>query len=595
MDPATIFPIVGTTVSLGDVVSRCITRLSALKAQFHDAPIIGTSMIRQLHMVKIAQDQLSPLNSPNFIHDPRYRQLAAPIGNALDSFGPILFALGQQLDRYEGVDAKSWSILRLAQDCSSSLVGLDDVASFISENTAAISTQFEFDDALRGTLLYQAVERSHLRQAIRARKSNEVDKTSTDSIFRRETTSGFGQAFRTMRLFKSIALSDSLKIQRVIGVDIRKETVVETLGDDTLIEGGPSQEHSSYSNPGSSDGPGLSAETERPAQSLLSADDSNSPPTQPSLDHWRKAFRWRTSNTHDTKPHQHPQKEENQDTSMIKVLLLGASGGGKTTIFNALRLSTDTEYVGRKDAYLRTSAWHNALDSVRDIKNIPCLAERAVHRLAPTAGDRSQPQVTTAGIHETKFTYNDCQFALYDCWGERSERKKWIHTLQDVSVVIYPVEATGYGRFILGAERMREQYKDLQSITASFWFIRSRFVVVFTKIDLLDDYLKDYVVRNYLTSMGIPTDVDEYLEYLEWRFRRLIRWADAGEERIRFVHTNLADVNEHNAAIRISNILDSFGSVGQVSRSGKEAHIFDQRHGESLETKLASPRANDGD
>lgn len=56
-------------------------------------------------MVKIAQDQLSILNSPAFTHDPRYHQLAAHIGNALDSFSPILLALGQQLDRYEGVGA----------------------------------------------------------------------------------------------------------------------------------------------------------------------------------------------------------------------------------------------------------------------------------------------------------------------------------------------------------------------------------------------------------------------------------------------------------------------------------------------------------
>ena len=57
-------------------------------------------------MVKIAQDQLSILNSPAFTHDPRYHQLAAHIGNALDSFSPILLALGQQLDRDEGVGAE---------------------------------------------------------------------------------------------------------------------------------------------------------------------------------------------------------------------------------------------------------------------------------------------------------------------------------------------------------------------------------------------------------------------------------------------------------------------------------------------------------
>lgn len=105
MDPVTILQIVGTVVSLGDVVLRCVTRLSALKAQFHDAPIIITSMIGQLHIVRNAQEQLSPLRSPNFGHDPRYRQLASQVGNALDSFGPILLALSQHLDQFEGPGA----------------------------------------------------------------------------------------------------------------------------------------------------------------------------------------------------------------------------------------------------------------------------------------------------------------------------------------------------------------------------------------------------------------------------------------------------------------------------------------------------------
>ncbi|KAI1152456.1 hypothetical protein F4825DRAFT_461808 [Nemania diffusa] len=208
MDPATIFQIVGTVVSLGDTVIRCITRLNTLKAQFHDAPIIVTSMIGQLYILKIAQDQLSPLNSPNFSSDPRYCQLADQIGNALDSFGPILIGflhceremtnLLILLDRQvsalnlllQAIQCRTWtqqsvlvtqresqSIIQLAQDCSSSLVGLEDVASFISEDTEAISTRFEFDDILRGTLLYQEAERSHLRQLIQTTRLRELEKT----------------------------------------------------------------------------------------------------------------------------------------------------------------------------------------------------------------------------------------------------------------------------------------------------------------------------------------------------------------------------------------------------------------------------------
>ncbi|KAI1353628.1 G-protein alpha subunit-domain-containing protein [Xylaria sp. FL0043] len=649
-------------------------------------------------MVKIAQDQLSPLNSPNFIRGPRYRQLAAQIGNALDSFGPILLALGQQLDRYEGIGGskmtaksrmgflngeremtnlsilldrqvnalnlllqamhqtwmqqseiltheESQSILRLAQDCSSSLVGLQDVASYISENTAAISTQFEFDDVLRGTWLYQAAERSHLRQVIRARKVNEVDTTSTDSIIQPRETAGPEQSVRAMILSKPIALSDSPQSQRGISVNVHGETTVETPGiDDRRI-----QEGSSHSNSGSSDGPDSNAEAERSTQPLLSAGDLNPPQAQTGFGYWRKAFQRRKSNTYDTKPHQNKRKEDIQRSITTKVLLLGASGGGKTTIFNALRLFTDAECVKREDVYIRTLVWHNALDSVRGIlraiegpdltdakallldfcpdcgydpalnpghafdvaqtisslrlnsefrkalkwrpdnrfqdnseyyiENIHRLAEQALHRSTPTAGDLLRTQVTTTGIHEMKFTYNGCQFAIYDCGGERSERQKWKHAFPDVSVVFWPIETTGYGRSLregIIPDRMREQCLLFESATRSPFFIRSRFVVVFTKIDLLDEYLKDDGFRQHLRSNGVPTEADEYLDHLEWLFRSLTPWAATEEERIQFVRANLVDADEHNVAIDILNILDSFGSAGQLARSGEEARIFDE-------------------
>ncbi|KAI1421202.1 G-protein alpha subunit-domain-containing protein [Xylaria sp. FL1777] len=722
MDPATIFQIVGTVVSLGDAVIRCITRLSALKAQFHDAPIIVTSMIGQLHMVKIAQDQLSPLNSPNFTNDARYRQLAAQIGNALDSFGPILLALGQQLDRYEGTSAErmtaksrmgfihgeremtnlsilldrqvnalnlllqaiqcqtwtqqsevitqkeSQSILRLAQDCSSSLVGLEDVASFISENTAAISTQFEFDDVLRSTLLYQAAERSHLRQAIRAKKTNELDEVSTNSLIQRRAIFGFRQAFRTMKLSAPLAVSDILKAQRGIRVDIRHETIVEPSGDNAVIEGGHPQEESLQSNPEDSDRPGSSTETGRPTQPLLSESDSNSPRQQSGFGNWRKAFQRRTSSEHDIKPHGHHPEGENHQSKMTKVLLLGASGAGKTTLLNALRLFTETEHIEHEESYFRTLVWHSALDSVRAvlramgasldiqdmaiartllldpcfdcdrdpalnpqhakeiahaisslrynrefqkavkcrtgyqfhdnsdyyIQNINRLAEQAAHRLAPTDGDLLRTQVTTTGIHQTVLTYRGSQFSVYDCGGERSERKKWIHAFEDVSAVIYPVESTGYGRSMREVEegdRMLEQFTLVESIANSHWFIKSYFIFVFTKIDLLEEYLRDEGVRDHLRRNGISTAVNEYLGDLEKEFRRRARCTET-HERVRFVRANLVDVDQHNIAIEILDMLESLDPPDKPLTSEKGPLTLERRNEKGLKK---SPISRDGD
>ncbi len=253
---------------------------------------------------------------------------------------------------------ESQSILRLAQDCSSSLVGLEDIASFISENTAAISTQFEFDDVLRSTLLYQTAERSHLRQAIRAKKTKDIERASTDSLIRQPAAFGFRQAFQTMRLSKPIVLSDILKTQQGIRDAVRHKTIIEEE---------PPQEDSLRSNPGDSEGAGSSAKTRQPTQSLRSGSDSNSPRPRSSFGNWRKSFQHQISNAHDTQPHQHQQKKENSQPEMPKVLLLGASGGGKTTLLNALQLFTEPDRIKRDEGYFRTLVWYNALNSVRVI------------------------------------------------------------------------------------------------------------------------------------------------------------------------------------------------------------------------------------
>jgi len=95
-------------ITLAEVVIKCISRLSALKARYHDAPIIVASLVGQLHnMVHIAQDQLAPLKLSYSSYGGRYHQLSEKISNALDSFAPKLKAFEQLLDRCEETHRKS--------------------------------------------------------------------------------------------------------------------------------------------------------------------------------------------------------------------------------------------------------------------------------------------------------------------------------------------------------------------------------------------------------------------------------------------------------------------------------------------------------
>ncbi|KAI0116350.1 hypothetical protein GGR51DRAFT_314901 [Nemania sp. FL0031] len=194
----TISLIAGTVVSLGDVVVNCMGRLSALKVQPHVTPAV-TAITGQLHRARTILDQLSALNSPDLGHSTRHQQLATQVGNAFDGFGPIMLAIEQQLQRdgtteaannsqrelttlsvlldrqldaldllLQAIECQTWtqqselmgekksqSALRSAQDCSSSLAGVGDIAIFISENAEDLQARFSSDEAHRGTSLEQ--------------------------------------------------------------------------------------------------------------------------------------------------------------------------------------------------------------------------------------------------------------------------------------------------------------------------------------------------------------------------------------------------------------------------------------------------------
>ncbi|KAI2623932.1 hypothetical protein GGS26DRAFT_600291 [Hypomontagnella submonticulosa] len=179
-------------------------------------------MIGNLFIVQAAMNQLSVFRSPELSRSSRYQELASQMGNALDSFGPLMVKLDRELSRLNRKDSsgratrsriaflwseraifsfsedldrqvnalnlllqaihcrtrieqdeligreESQSILELAGHNSSSDVVPDDNDSSISETTAAISTEFEFDKILMSSRPYQEAQRSYLRQVIRA-------------------------------------------------------------------------------------------------------------------------------------------------------------------------------------------------------------------------------------------------------------------------------------------------------------------------------------------------------------------------------------------------------------------------------------------
>ncbi|KAL0056777.1 hypothetical protein AAF712_016611, partial [Marasmius tenuissimus] len=52
--------------------------------------------------------------------------------------------------------------------------------------------------------------------------------------------------------------------------------------------------------------------------------------------------------------------------------------------------------------------------------------------------------IRTIGLLEEKFTINDRAYHVWDCGGQRSERRKWVHMFGETHVVVFVVSITEY-------------------------------------------------------------------------------------------------------------------------------------------------------
>ncbi|KAI1075878.1 G-alpha-domain-containing protein [Whalleya microplaca] len=678
MDPGTIFQIVSSAISVGEVVLKCINRLGLLKAKYHNAPLIISTLIGQLYIIQAALDQLSAWKSGHLDQDPRYRHLASQINNSFDCFRPLMIALQQKLDRsgiqevgqlkvketilflwnegemndyvtllnhqanalnllLQAVQCNTWaqqdniigreenrSILKLAQDCSTSLVGHDDTSSFTSESTAALSKTFDFDSIVLGSRLYQEAQRSHLRQAIRAVKYPRRKRSSTE-VPRNSTNPSPAD----------IILEESVEVRSSV-IQSRRTQVSPTNDINQMVT--PSQ-----STKKGRDSHRLRRHIDAPAF-------DSSPRRSGSIESgWQLGISrlgnwWKSTETPSTHTNHNPRDIL---TGHQKVLLLGTSESGKTTLLKALKLAREGDYTKDERRWFREILWNDTVCSVFSILEamkalglpfenetnrmyaekvyddyqkrtshmneeysigsaadyritteishaiVSLWADRgfqiahrrrrefqfpdnaeyyigAVERIAgddyvPSNQDILRSRLKTVKITETPFNVEDHTYVIYDVGGSRSQRKKWVHIFENVSTILFTIDVTAYERLLFEDEtvnRMHEQLVLFDSIANSRWFSQTQFLIVLTKMDLLEKCLPEnsveYIFTDFLDASSEDTGIcylERYMCYLERRFMDLIGNEEI-RKRTRTVRANLVDVDLYNPATEIWEILE---------------------------------------
>ncbi|ANB14852.1 guanine nucleotide-binding protein subunit alpha [Sugiyamaella lignohabitans] len=144
----------------------------------------------------------------------------------------------------------------------------------------------------------------------------------------------------------------------------------------------------------------------------------------------------------------------------------------------------------------------------------------------PSVNDILRARIKTTGIYETRFDMGGLDILMYDVGGQRSERKKWIHCFENVTLVIFCVALSEYDQVLLeqkGQNRMAESLVLFDSIINSPWFARTSVVLFLNKIDVFTEKLPYSPLENYFPDYTGGNDVNKAVKYILYRFTQTNR------------------------------------------------------------------------
>jgi len=143
-----------------------------------------------------------------------------------------------------------------------------------------------------------------------------------------------------------------------------------------------------------------------------------------------------------------------------------------------------------------------------------------------TTADMLKARRKTIGVHETQFFYRNVQFNMIDVGGQRSERKKWLHCLADVNVVIFLTALNDYDQTLEEdpeTNRMVESLKLWKLLSSSEYLKNTPFILFLNKSDLFEEKIQKVplcdVFEEYQPMIAAPgTDFEKGCKFISKQY-----------------------------------------------------------------------------
>ncbi|CDF87231.1 BN860_01750g1_1 [Zygosaccharomyces bailii CLIB 213] len=158
------------------------------------------------------------------------------------------------------------------------------------------------------------------------------------------------------------------------------------------------------------------------------------------------------------------------------------------------------------------------------VNNVARISKR---NYIPNVQDILYSRQKTSGIFDEVFDMgSNLKLHIYDVGGQRSERKKWIHCFDSVTIIIFCVALSEYDQFLLedqSQNRFQESLVLFDNVVNSRWFSRTSVVLFLNKIDLFAEKLKKVPLETYFPDYTGGQDINKAAKYILWRFVQLNR------------------------------------------------------------------------
>jgi guanine nucleotide-binding protein G(i) subunit alpha len=120
---------------------------------------------------------------------------------------------------------------------------------------------------------------------------------------------------------------------------------------------------------------------------------------------------------------------------------------------------------------------------------------------APSDEDVVRCRIRTTGLIKMECIFDKYKFDLYDTGGQRNERRKWIHVMERVSVLVYVTAIGDYDAVCYEdseTNRIRESVECFAEVSNCSFLMDVPIVLVFTKADVFEKKFAKEDISKYL-------------------------------------------------------------------------------------------------